>query len=86
MQCSGDVCGLFRITWAYWADAGKPTQPNEDKESATAYPNCANEPHCAARAVQGYMAKFQQVPKNYLKLSLKYFYTFTFVSGLQWRW
>lgn len=22
--CSGGVCGLFRITWAYWADSGKP--------------------------------------------------------------
>lgn len=22
--CEGDVCGMFRITWAYWADSGKP--------------------------------------------------------------
>jgi len=24
LTCSGEVCGLFRITWAYWSDAGKP--------------------------------------------------------------
>lgn len=30
LQCGGDVCGLFRITWAYWADSGKHTQPGED--------------------------------------------------------
>lgn len=25
LQCDGETCGLFKITWAYWADAGKPT-------------------------------------------------------------
>jgi len=34
LGCNGDVCGLFRITWAYWADAGKPViaqdNPNAD--------------------------------------------------------
>lgn len=29
LGCNGDVCGPFRITWAYWADAGKPTLNNE---------------------------------------------------------
>lgn len=24
LTCEGDVCGMFRITWAYWADSGKP--------------------------------------------------------------
>jgi hypothetical protein len=24
LTCGGEVCGLFRITWAYWSDAGKP--------------------------------------------------------------
>lgn len=33
--CAGDVCGLFRITWAYWADAGKPTVANEPPSSET---------------------------------------------------
>jgi hypothetical protein len=34
LGCNGDVCGLFRITWAYWADAGKPViaQDNADNE------------------------------------------------------
>lgn len=26
----------------------------------TAYPNCVNEPYCAARAIQGYMKKYGQ--------------------------
>jgi hypothetical protein len=34
LGCNGDVCGLFRITWAYWADAGKPViaQDHADNE------------------------------------------------------
>jgi hypothetical protein len=34
LGCNGDVCGLFRITWAYWADAGKPViaQDHSDNE------------------------------------------------------
>ena len=34
LGCDGDVCGLFRITWAYWADAGKPViaQDNANAE------------------------------------------------------
>ncbi|XP_037032108.1 lysozyme 1-like [Bradysia coprophila] len=60
LSCNGDVCGLFRITWAYWADSGKPTQPGESPDAVNAYSNCVNEPFCAARSVQGYMAKFGQ--------------------------
>jgi len=60
LQCNGDVCGLFRITWAYWSDAGKPTVGNEPASSDTAYSNCVIEPYCAANAVQGYMKKFGQ--------------------------
>lgn len=33
--CAGDVCGLFRITWAYWADAGKPTVAGEAPSAET---------------------------------------------------
>lgn len=61
LTCGGDVCGLFRITWAYWADAGKPTVGGESSDAQTAYGNCANQPACAARTVQGYMARFGQV-------------------------
>uniref|UniRef100_A0A336LXM4 lysozyme n=2 Tax=Culicoides sonorensis TaxID=179676 RepID=A0A336LXM4_CULSO len=57
-QCEGDVCGLFRMTWSYWADSGKPTLNGEAPTSPTAYANCANDPYCAATAVQGYMGRF----------------------------
>lgn len=60
-SCAGDVCGPFRITWAYWSDAGKPTVSGESPEAATAYSNCARDTYCSALAVQGYMHKFQQV-------------------------
>lgn len=33
--CTGDVCGLFRITWAYWSDSGKPTVAGEPPSSET---------------------------------------------------
>lgn len=33
--CTGDVCGLFRLTWAYWADAGKPTIAGESPTAGT---------------------------------------------------
>ncbi|XP_041982000.1 lysozyme-like [Aricia agestis] len=60
LKCEGETCGLFKITWAYWADAGKPTLDGESPDSPTAYPNCANDPYCAAKCVQGYMAKYGQ--------------------------
>ncbi|XP_044759553.1 lysozyme-like [Coccinella septempunctata] len=59
-QCAGDVCGPFRITWAYWADAGKPTVNNEATDAPQAYAHCAADTYCSALAVQGYMQKFQQ--------------------------
>lgn len=61
LKCNGDVCGLFRITWPYWADSGKPTLNNEPQTTETAYNNCVNDPFCGAQAVQNYMAKFGQV-------------------------
>ncbi|CAH2043334.1 unnamed protein product, partial [Iphiclides podalirius] len=59
-QCDGDACGLFRITWAYWADAGKPTLAGSSPEAPDAYPSCTNDPYCAARTVQQYMRRFGQ--------------------------
>lgn len=56
--CNGEVCGPFRITWAYWADGGKPTLNDEPPTSKGAYAQCVTDPFCAAQAVQGYMAKF----------------------------
>ncbi|XP_054267857.1 lysozyme-like [Macrosteles quadrilineatus] len=61
LQCTGDVCGIFRITWAYWADAGKPLlTPQEDVNAADAYTRCVNDPPCAGKTVTGYMNKFAQ--------------------------
>ncbi|KAI4457188.1 destabilase-related [Holotrichia oblita] len=62
--CQGEVCGPFRITWPYWADAGKPTVNNEGPSSDTAYKNCALDTFCSALAVQGYMQKYQQDCNN----------------------
>ncbi|XP_066159224.1 lysozyme-like [Euwallacea fornicatus] len=58
--CLGDVCGPFRITWAYWSDAGKPTIGGESPDAPAAYSHCAGDTYCAALCVQGYMNKFQQ--------------------------
>ncbi|XP_023724511.1 lysozyme [Cryptotermes secundus] len=58
LGCNGDVCGLFRITWAYWADAGKPVIAQDNADNEGAYVRCVTEPFCAATTVQGYMAKF----------------------------
>lgn len=33
--CGSGVCGLFRITWAYWADGGKLTLGNDSPQSET---------------------------------------------------
>ncbi|CAD1480226.1 unnamed protein product, partial [Heterotrigona itama] len=72
--CDESVCGPFRITWGYWADAGKPALNDNANENEmckdsriietpvfhSAYAQCVNDPYCAARTVQGYMAKFAQ--------------------------
>ncbi|XP_036333612.1 invertebrate-type lysozyme 3-like [Rhagoletis pomonella] len=58
--CTGGVCGLFRITWPYWADGGKQTLNGESPESESAYANCVNDPYCAADTIQNYMTKYAQ--------------------------
>ncbi|XP_043276197.1 invertebrate-type lysozyme 3-like [Venturia canescens] len=58
--CVGEVCGPFRITWAYWADSGKPTLNNEPPTNDGAWTRCVNDAVCASRAVQGYMNKYAQ--------------------------
>lgn len=58
--CDGDVCGPFRITWAYWSDSGKPTLNDEANNTPGAYPRCVNDAFCAARAVEGYISRFGQ--------------------------
>ncbi|XP_017107974.1 lysozyme [Drosophila bipectinata] len=54
------ACGIFRITNAYWVDAGKLTINGENPDAEKAFVNCANDPHCAADLVQNYMKKFNQ--------------------------
>ncbi|XP_026464344.1 lysozyme-like [Ctenocephalides felis] len=60
LTCNGDVCGLFHITWAYWADGGKNTLGGDSPDSPQAYSNCVNDPYCAASTIQGYMLKYGQ--------------------------
>lgn len=60
LGCEDGACGLFRITQPYWTDAGKPTVDGAPVDSPNAFNNCAFDPYCAARTVQGYMRKFAQ--------------------------
>ncbi|BES87788.1 Destabilase [Nesidiocoris tenuis] len=62
--CNGDVCGLFRITWPYWSDAGKPVLKFDNPQDPGAYQRCVTDPSCGAQAVNGYMAKFGQDCNN----------------------
>ncbi|XP_017124248.1 lysozyme 3, partial [Drosophila elegans] len=58
--CVNGACGIFRITWGYWVEAGKLTLPTDSALSDDAFTNCVNEPHCAANTVQNYMFKHGQ--------------------------
>ncbi|GAB1869306.1 lysozyme [Camponotus japonicus] len=58
--CSGPLCGPYAITWGFWTDAGTPTLNNEPNDTDGAYSRCVNDLYCAARTIQGYMAKFNQ--------------------------
>ncbi|CAL4118501.1 unnamed protein product [Meganyctiphanes norvegica] len=51
-------CGPFLISWAYWADAGKPVLQNDDPNRKGAFENCVNDLYCAAETVRLYLAKF----------------------------
>ncbi|XP_049850555.1 invertebrate-type lysozyme 3-like [Schistocerca gregaria] len=56
--CNGDVCGPFKITWAFWADAGKPVISGDNANSDGAYVRCSSDVYCAASAVGAYMSKY----------------------------
>ncbi|KAF7996972.1 hypothetical protein HCN44_005249 [Aphidius gifuensis] len=58
--CDGAVCGPFRITWGYWADADKITLNGEDPKTEGAYSRCLNDAFCASKVVESYMNKFGQ--------------------------
>ncbi|XP_066966295.1 invertebrate-type lysozyme 2-like isoform X2 [Macrobrachium rosenbergii] len=51
-------CGPFLISWAYWADAGKPVIQNDDPNRQGAFENCVNDLYCSAETVRQYMGKF----------------------------
>ncbi|KAG0727586.1 Lysozyme [Chionoecetes opilio] len=51
-------CGPFHLTWAYWADAGKPVLQHDNPDRKGAFENCANDLYCAAETVKQYMRLF----------------------------
>uniref|UniRef100_T1JAY4 lysozyme n=1 Tax=Strigamia maritima TaxID=126957 RepID=T1JAY4_STRMM len=72
-NCSSDItscittgpnqyfCGPYHISWAYWADSGKPGDVIGDP---TAFEECLLDKDCAERSVLGYMTKFQRDCNN----------------------
>ncbi|KAJ2945488.1 hypothetical protein O0L34_g299 [Tuta absoluta] len=56
--CSEGYCGPFYISRVYWADAGRPTLPDDDPERREAFEDCARDYHCSIRIVVSYMTKF----------------------------
>lgn len=51
-------CGPFLISWAYWADAGKPVLQNDNPDAKGAFENCVSDLYCAAETVRLYLGKF----------------------------
>ncbi|VVC30741.1 EF-Hand 1, calcium-binding site,Destabilase [Cinara cedri] len=60
LTCGGDLCGLFGITRAYWADSGKPVVQKDDPNDNYAYSRCAKDPACAKEATNSYLTRFAQ--------------------------
>ncbi|XP_022230245.1 lysozyme [Drosophila obscura] len=58
--CVNGACGIFRITWDQWVDAGRLTVTGDTPISDSAFTNCANDPHCGADTLQHYMVKYGQ--------------------------
>lgn len=47
-------CGAYLISWAYWADAGRP---GDDTTNPYAFEACLTNGECAERTIRQYMAK-----------------------------
>lgn len=47
-------CGPYLISWAYWADAGKP---GDDLTNPYAFEACLTNQECAERTIRQYIAK-----------------------------
>ncbi|XP_002063643.3 lysozyme 2 [Drosophila willistoni] len=58
--CVNGACGIFRITWDQWVDSGRLVVEGDTALSDDAFPNCANNPRCAADTLQSYMVKYGQ--------------------------
>ncbi|GAB6030931.1 hypothetical protein CHUAL_007757 [Chamberlinius hualienensis] len=48
-------CGSYLISWAYWADAGKPQDNPHDPHT---FEKCLTHNQCAEQTVRAYMAKY----------------------------
>jgi hypothetical protein len=78
LKCQKGQCGVFKISWPYWADGEKPlVNEDDDPDSAEAFENCGIDRKCSERAVQGYMTKYRQV-NDIQKLRLKFLIMYVF--------
>ncbi|CAH1377256.1 hypothetical protein MTP99_018669 [Tenebrio molitor] len=80
-SCTGNVCGLFKITWGYWVEGGKHTVNNESSESAFAHTHCTVDTYCSLLTVQGYMQNFQQDCNDDKKIDCDDFLIIHYVGG-----
>ncbi|XP_060522272.1 lysozyme 2-like [Cylas formicarius] len=58
MGCVKGYCGPYKISKIYWKDADEVTLPDDDKERAGAYEDCAISYNCAQKLVVNYMSKY----------------------------
>ncbi|KAK9885315.1 hypothetical protein WA026_010809 [Henosepilachna vigintioctopunctata] len=56
--CVAGYCGPFKISRVYWKDAGEVILPDDEKERAGAYEDCAISFVCAKRIVTNYFIKY----------------------------
>ncbi|KAF5282601.1 hypothetical protein FQA39_LY05008 [Lamprigera yunnana] len=62
--CSGGFCGPYQLGYSYWKDAGSPTLSRNDRNSITAFQNCALTFPCAQGTIREYMARYGQDCNN----------------------
>jgi len=55
---------MFGLTWAYWADSGKPVLQGDNPNDGQAYARCANDKNCARQSVLNYLNRFAQDCNN----------------------
>ncbi|KYB26180.1 invertebrate-type lysozyme 3 [Tribolium castaneum] len=58
LGCDGGYCGPYKISKIYWKDAGEVILPDDERERAGAYEDCAISYQCAQRVVLNYIAKY----------------------------